>query len=195
MFTITLYVRHCNCPTLHEETEAQRGEITSLRSHSIQVLEVLVLSCSVVWLCDPLDCSPPVSSVHGIFQAKILEWVSSSRGSPQSRDWTLKSCVLALEEIKCTLFSAQSAWRAPCYTTPVTQGRLGRQAYLDTSPLFQPYWPLSTFLFKLVTAQMKIQLRELERLWGILQMSLVSWLYAVEFWFYQAHFGLLTLTK
>ena len=33
-------------------------------------------------LCDPMDCSPPVSSVHGIFQAGILEWVaiSSSRG-------------------------------------------------------------------------------------------------------------------
>ena len=35
-------------------------------------------------LCDPVDCSPPGSSLHGIFQAKILEWVaiSSSRGSP-----------------------------------------------------------------------------------------------------------------
>ena len=27
-------------------------------------------------LCDPLDCSPPGSSVHGIFQARILEWVA-----------------------------------------------------------------------------------------------------------------------
>ena len=34
-------------------------------------------------LCDPMDCSPPGSSVHGIFQARILEWAatSSSRGS------------------------------------------------------------------------------------------------------------------
>ena len=34
-------------------------------------------------LCDPMDCSPPGSSVHGIFQARILEWVSISyfRGS------------------------------------------------------------------------------------------------------------------
>ena len=31
-------------------------------------------SCSV--LCDPIDCSPPGSSVHGILQAKILEWVA-----------------------------------------------------------------------------------------------------------------------
>ena len=46
-------------------------------------------------LCNPTDCSPPGPSVHGIFPAKILEWVaiSSSRGSPQPRDWTLISCV------------------------------------------------------------------------------------------------------
>ena len=39
-------------------------------------------------LCDPLDCSLPGSSVHGIFQARILGWVaiSFSRGSSQHRD-------------------------------------------------------------------------------------------------------------
>ena len=38
-------------------------------------------------LCDPMDCSPPGSSVYGIFQARILEWVSIhfSRGSSNSR--------------------------------------------------------------------------------------------------------------
>ena len=38
---------------------------------------------SVVSDCDPMDCSPPGSSVHRISQARILEWVaiSSSRGS------------------------------------------------------------------------------------------------------------------
>ena len=41
-------------------------------------------------LWDPIDCSPPGSFVHGIFQARILEWVavSYSGGSSQSRDWT-----------------------------------------------------------------------------------------------------------
>ena len=29
-------------------------------------------------LCDPMDCSPPGSSIHGIFQAKVLEWVAIS---------------------------------------------------------------------------------------------------------------------
>ena len=41
-------------------------------------------------LCDPMDCSPPGVSVHGILQARILEWVAmpSSRGSSQPRDQT-----------------------------------------------------------------------------------------------------------
>ena len=46
-------------------------------------------------LCDPMDCRPPGSSVHGISQARILEWVaiSYSRGSSQSRDRTRDSFV------------------------------------------------------------------------------------------------------
>ena len=46
-------------------------------------------------LCDPMDCSPPGSSVHGILQAGTLEWVAmpSSRGSSQPRDWTWVSCI------------------------------------------------------------------------------------------------------
>ena len=39
-------------------------------------------------LCDPMDCSLPGFSVHGILQARILEWaaISYSRGSSQARD-------------------------------------------------------------------------------------------------------------
>ena len=45
---------------------------------------------SYATLCNSMDCSPPGSSVHGIFQARILEWVaiSFSRGSSWSRDQT-----------------------------------------------------------------------------------------------------------
>ena len=47
-------------------------------------------------LCDPVDCSPPGSSVHGIFQARVLEWIaiSFSRGSSWPRDWTQVSCIV-----------------------------------------------------------------------------------------------------
>ena len=43
---------------------------------------------SCLTLCDPVDCSPPGSSVHRILQARILEWVaiSFSRGPSQPRD-------------------------------------------------------------------------------------------------------------
>ena len=44
--------------------------------------------------CNSMDCSPPGSSVHGIFQARILEWVaiSFSRRSSPPKDWTQFSC-------------------------------------------------------------------------------------------------------
>ena len=49
---------------------------------------------SCLTLCDPTDCSPPDSSVYGIFPARILEWVAIpfSKGSSQPRDWTWISC-------------------------------------------------------------------------------------------------------
>ena len=59
---------------------------------------VKTCACSVVQscptLCDPVDCSPPGASVHGILQARILEWaaMSSSRGSSRPRDRTCVSC-------------------------------------------------------------------------------------------------------
>ena len=37
---------------------------------------VRAMCVSCLTLCDPTDCSPPVSSVHGILQAKILEWAA-----------------------------------------------------------------------------------------------------------------------
>ena len=42
-----------------------------------------------------MDCSPPGSSIHGIFQARILQWVANafSRGSSGPRDWTRVSCI------------------------------------------------------------------------------------------------------
>ena len=47
-------------------------------------------------LCDPMDCSLPGSSIHGIFQARILQWVaiSFSKRSSQPRDWTQVSRIV-----------------------------------------------------------------------------------------------------
>ena len=57
---------------------------------------VVVQSLSHVPLfCDPMDCSPPGSFVHGISQARILEWaaISFSRGSSGLRDRIHVSCI------------------------------------------------------------------------------------------------------
>ena len=54
---------------------------------------VHVQLCPTLW--DPMDCSLPGSSVHGVFQVRILEWVaiSSSRGSSRPRDQTYVSYI------------------------------------------------------------------------------------------------------
>ena len=46
-------------------------------------------------LCNPMDCSPLGSSVHGIFQTRIVEWfaIFFSRGSSPPRDWACVSCI------------------------------------------------------------------------------------------------------
>ena len=46
-------------------------------------------------LCHPMDCSPPCSSVHGIIQARILEWIaiSFSRRSSHPRYWSQVPCI------------------------------------------------------------------------------------------------------
>ena len=61
---------------------------------SVQVLCAKSLQLCLI-LCDPMDSHLPDSSVHGIFQARILEWVAmpSSRGSSQPRDGTRVSYV------------------------------------------------------------------------------------------------------
>ena len=50
---------------------------------------------SCLTLCDTMDCSLSESSVHGIFQARVLEWIaiSFSRGFSQPRNRTRVSCI------------------------------------------------------------------------------------------------------
>ena len=66
------------------------------------------LRCAV---CNPMDCSPTVSSVHGILQARILEWVAMPfcRGSSQSRDRTHVSTSLALA-VFGRFFTTSATW-------------------------------------------------------------------------------------
>ena len=63
---------------------------------SQEIPEVSEVAQSCPTLCDPMDCSLLHSSVHGIFQARVLEWVaiSFSRESSQPRDRTQVSQIV-----------------------------------------------------------------------------------------------------
>ena len=67
----------------------------SISYHVVESVKVKVLVAQFrLTLCDPMNCSPPGSSVHGILQAGILERVAVpfSRGSSPPRKWTWVSC-------------------------------------------------------------------------------------------------------
>ena len=67
----------------------------SFRNRTLIFSCVCLVAQSCPTLCDPMDYNPPGSSVHGILQARILEWVAMpvSRGSSWPRDWTRVSCL------------------------------------------------------------------------------------------------------
>ena len=72
----------------------------------------LLHSCPT--LCNPVDCSLPGSSVHGIVQARILEWVAmpSSRGSSQLKDRIRVSCIFCIDR---QILYHWATWEAQSY--------------------------------------------------------------------------------
>ena len=87
-----------NCGAREDSWESlgQQGDETNPKENQSWIF---ILFCEVaqscLTLCNPMDCSLPGFSVHGILQARILEWVtiSFSRGSSRPRDWTRVSCI------------------------------------------------------------------------------------------------------
>ena len=84
---------------------------------SLPLVHACMLSLqSCPTLCDPMDYSLPGSSVHGILQARILEWVAmpSSRGSSLPRDWTCVSSTSCIG--RCFFFffflTTSTTWEA-----------------------------------------------------------------------------------
>ena len=60
------------------------------RAHTCMHTCMHSITQSCLTLCDPMNCSPPGSSVHGVFQARILEWVAISSSiyiHMRERDW------------------------------------------------------------------------------------------------------------
>ena len=77
-------------------------------------LNVNVKSLSRVRLCNPMGCSLPGSSVHGIFQAIVLEWIaiSFSKGSSQPRDRTQVSRIV---DTHFTIWASVADTVHPCF--------------------------------------------------------------------------------
>ena len=98
-----------NCQVLNERDIIHQH---LLNINHLSELKVLTWQCGCACVCapscptlgNPIDCSPPGSSVHGIFQARILKWVaiSFSRGSSWPRNRTSVSCVSCID--RCVLY-------------------------------------------------------------------------------------------
>ena len=80
------------CPPFVDDLLFLLGYLNRFSSWKVKVL--VAQSCPTLCRHGVTDCSPPGSSIHGILQARMLEWVAIpfSRGSSQSRDWTQVSC-------------------------------------------------------------------------------------------------------
>ena len=80
----------------------------------------MLVAQSYLTLCDPMDCSLPSFSVHGILQARVLEWIviPFSRGSSWPRDWTQASCIAG------RFFTIWATREARYYLCPETTGFL-----------------------------------------------------------------------
>ena len=79
-----------------------------------------VLSCfsCVRLFCDPMYCSPPGSSIHGILLARILKWVAifSFRGSFPPRDWTQVSYVACIDRQVFLPLAPPGNLKSGCFT-------------------------------------------------------------------------------
>ena len=114
-----------------------------------------LLTKSCLTLCDLMDCSLPGSSVHGISQARILEWVviSFSRGSAQPRDRTSFSC------IGRQILYYWATWEAPvghydlCYATQTYPSWQDQGLISDLKILLLPSNVLRIYQFILKLSQ------------------------------------------
>ena len=104
-------------------------QITYSFIQSFIVCACMLSHFSHIWLCNAMDCILPGSSVHGILQARILEWVAmpSSRGFSHPRNWTRVSCFG--RQVFFTTNATCEAWfsfiQLIIYCLPNHLGRLG----------------------------------------------------------------------
>ena len=102
-------------------------------------------------LCDPMDCSLPGSSVHGILQARTLEWVSISFSNACMHTKLLQSCPTLLDPMDCSLrqapssmgFSRREYWSGMPLPSPVPCS-VKSSANSGMNELLSAYWRKSS---------------------------------------------------
>ena len=97
MRVVILHLKNCSKESemlLRTNLYKRQGSRCYLKWRPFILEEKVLISQSCLTFCDPMDCSLPGSSVHGILQARILERVAIpfSRGSSQPRDGAWVSC-------------------------------------------------------------------------------------------------------
>ena len=110
---ISLRIDWFDLPVVHrtlKKESSPASQFESINSSGFRCCEVKWSCSSCLALCDPMDYSLAGSSIHGIFQARVLEWVaiSFSRGSSWPRDGTQVSHIVdrcftvwATSEVRC----------------------------------------------------------------------------------------------
>ena len=106
---------------------------------------MLSLFCRVWVFETPMDCSPPGSSVHGILQARILEWVAipSCRGSFWPRHHT---CIFYISCIGRWVFTTSTTWEALGSISPTLTANRGTKRWLPSrigTLMGNDFWALS----------------------------------------------------
>ena len=122
---------------------------------------------SCLTLCDPMDYSPLGSSVHGIFQARVLEGVaiSFSRGSSRPRDWTQVSHVAGRRFTNWATREAHLDVEG-VIISHFAEGKTGPGGKMSTETVqLRPSWNPS-----LLTGKVKA-LSEVEGIWRLIQLS------------------------
>ena len=123
-----------NCPCLFHHRFSSYPSLSCMRAHLCPTL------------CDPMDCSPSGSSVHGIFQERILEWVDISFSMVSSRPRDQIHSLLSSQVDSLPLSHQGSPSR--CYTSTHVQWNISKKSS-SCSPLY-----LSTQLLSIAIKMM-----------------------------------------
>ena len=92
--------------------------------HTSKLLSESEVAQSCLTLCDPVDCSSPGSSVHGVLQARKLEWVAISFSTGDLLDPGIEPMSLASPVLAGVLFTTTTTWEAQTFIYKMLFGHM-----------------------------------------------------------------------